>query len=150
MINLKTHKECAADDCTVVFKLYRTTDKYCSYECKKNNTTPTKSKNYTIPKQSKKMAALMPRYYKIRADFMNALDSQDCPVYPDKSISDVHHKKGRSPDAYADDWARENNIPLLLDVRFFLAVSRYGHDYIEANPKWAKEMGYSLDRLTKS
>jgi hypothetical protein len=37
---------------------------------------------------------------------------------------------------------------LLLDQRFWLAVSRKGHKAIEQNPEWAKKMGFSESRLT--
>lgn len=48
--------------------------------------------------------------------------------------SQVHHMKGRVGDR-------------LWDKRYFLAVnSTEIHDYIETHPKWAKKMGYSLDR----
>mgnify|MGYP003433518007 CR=1 FL=1 len=49
--------------------------------------------------------------------------------------TEIHHKKGRIGD-------------LLTDVRFFLAVCRSHHNYIEHNPAEAKEHGYSLSRLT--
>lgn len=60
--------------------------------------------------------------------------------------SDVHHKMGRV--GYADAWARENDIPLLLDVRYFLAVTRKGHQWIEdgANRKQALALGYIIPR----
>lgn len=50
---------------------------------------------------------------------------------------DVHHKKGKATEE------------LLLDPKFFLACCRKCHDIIEANPKWAKQMGFSLSRLAK-
>ena len=62
-----------------------------------------------------------------------------------EKATDIHHKMGRI--GYADEWARQENIPLLLDVRFWLAVSRKGHQMIEENPEWAKENNYSIDRL---
>lgn len=58
----------------------------------------------------------------------------------------VHHAKGRI--GYADDWARENEVPLLLDVRFFVALCFDAHRYAEENPEKAKEEGLSFDRLT--
>lgn len=61
---------------------------------------------------------------------------------------DVHHKMGRI--GYADEWAREKDISLLLDVRFFLAVTRQGHEWIELHPEAAKAKGYSLSRLAKN
>jgi len=61
--------------------------------------------------------------------------------------SDIHHKMGRT--GYADKWARDNDISLLIDARFFLAVSRTDHQWIELNPVKAKELGYSYSRLAK-
>ena len=48
----------------------------------------------------------------------------------------VHHKKGRIGD-------------LILDVEYFLPVCATCHDFIERNPKVAKERGWSLNRLSK-
>lgn len=48
--------------------------------------------------------------------------------------TEIHHKKGRIGD-------------LLTDERYFLAVCRSHHNYIELHPEEAKEKGYSLSRL---
>lgn len=146
MIKPKKTDICADDECENEFTKYRTTDKYCSYACKKKNTAAKPKKHYQIPKMSAKQKAKMAEYYVVRAEFLNSLTDLLCPVYPDKTVTDIHHKKGR--EGYADDWARRNNIPLLIDTRYFLAVSRLGHDKIEKNPTWAKKMGFSEDRLT--
>lgn len=137
---------CAADGCNNEFIKFRSTDKYCSLRCKLSSTPKKKKKHYVIPKKSAKKAAADIEYYKIRAEFLNNLKSKICPVFPAKLVTDIHHKKGRI--GFADEWAKENNIPLLIDTRFFLAVSRKGHEQIENNPIWAKENGFSLDRLT--
>lgn len=94
-----------------------------------------------IRRRSKKGAALERRYSSISKKFL--LD-KICPI-TGQPATEVHHKKGR--EGYADEWARINDIPLLIDERFFLGVSRTGHIKIEANPEWAKQMGYSVDRL---
>ena len=47
---------------------------------------------------------------------------------------DIHHKKGRLG-------------KLLTDKRYFLAVCRRDHDWIELNPKEAKKLGFSLNRI---
>ena len=51
-----------------------------------------------------------------------------------KDSTDIHHKKGRVGS-------------LLTDDNYFMAVCRGCHSEIELNPIWAKENGYSLDRL---
>jgi hypothetical protein len=62
------------------------------------------------------------------------------------STFDIHHKAGR--EGYADEWARQMGITKLLDVRFFLAVDRECHEWIELNPNAAKARGWSYGRLT--
>lgn len=98
-------------------------------------------KQYVIPKVSEKRKKLIPQYSKQKQEFIKG---KVCPVYPMEPIADIHHKKGR--EGYADQWARDNGITLLMDVRFWLAVSRKGHDWIENNPEKAKMMGYSMER----
>ncbi len=49
--------------------------------------------------------------------------------------TEIHHKKGRIGDN-------------LTDSNYFLAVCRNCHNWIEDNPKMAKEFGFSLDRLS--
>ena len=51
-----------------------------------------------------------------------------------KSV-EVHHKKGKIGN-------------LINDTRFFLATCRPDHEFIEEHPIWAKEKGYSLNRLS--
>lgn len=48
--------------------------------------------------------------------------------------TDVHHKKGRGI------W--------LLIVKFWIPACRCCHDYVGANPKWAIEHGFSINRIT--
>ena len=61
------------------------------------------------------------------------LQGKICPITGQKATQ-VHHKKGRTG-------------KLLTDVKYFLAVSAEGHKKIEENPVWAKEMGYSVNRI---
>jgi hypothetical protein len=56
-----------------------------------------------------------------------------CMVYPWLKAIEIHHKKGRGK--------------YYLDTSTWMAVSRKAHEEIEANPEWAKERGYSLERL---
>lgn len=72
------------------------------------------------------------------------IQGRPCAVYPNLKATQVHHKMGRI--GYADEWARQRGITLLLDERFWLPVSMKGHNRVELNPKWAREHGYSLPR----
>jgi hypothetical protein len=97
-----------------------------------------------IKKVSDKMAKALAEYSKMKKEWIKG---KRCAVFPEKWATDVHHKKGRV--GYADWWARQNNIPLLIDIRFWLPVSREGHTKIENLKGWALEKGYSLPRNEK-
>lgn len=145
----KTHRECANPDCDVVFKMYKTTDKYCRPGCRaavEGKQQPAQSKK-AINKKSQKQKILEGKYTVARIEFMGKPENQICPITK-RPATDVHHKMGRI--GFADQWARDNNIPLLIDTRFWIALSREGHKYVEEHPEWAKENGYSLSRLEKN
>lgn len=110
-----------------------------------------KRKEQRLPKQpreikkvSKKMADLMVRYVQQKKKF---LQGKFCAVFPDKPAITIHHMKGR--EGYADKWARDNDIPLLLDERYWFPASLEGHRFIEENRAWAEENGYTLSRSEK-
>jgi hypothetical protein len=148
-IKVKTHRDCKYSECKKPFKLHRTTDQYCSQKCEiADKGYPEKKPSTQIPKKSEKKQLADLRYIVVRREFLGKPENKICPVTK-QPTTEVHHKCGRRHDQYADEWARENNICLLIDVRFFLAVSRDGHEWIEANPTEAKELGYSVSRLEK-
>ena len=99
-----------------------------------------------IPKKTKKKTVEDLQYRVKRIEFLGKPENKKCPI-TGQQTTDVHHKKGRV--GFADQWARDNNISLTLDTRFWVALSRDGHRYVEDNPEWAKENGYSLSRHTK-
>ena len=98
-------------------------------------------KIYRISKVSVKRRIEARDYPKKKAEFMIG---KICPIYPHLKVEDIHHKKGR--DGFADQWAKDHGIILLMDVRFWLAVSRKGHTRIGLYPAWARQMGYNLPR----
>lgn len=83
-----------------------------------------------IRKLSKKRAAQNREYLKKRLLF---LEDKICPV-TGQPATEIHHMKGRTG-------------TLLTDENNWLAVSAAGHKKIEMNPNWAKENGYSKNRL---
>lgn len=97
-----------------------------------------------INKVSEKTAKKLSEYLQIKKEWIKG---KKCAVFPTHAAVDVHHMKGRV--GYADQWARQNNIPLLIDTRFWLPVSRDGHIEIENRKGWALKMGYSLPRNEK-
>lgn len=121
--------------------------KICELKHKSDQQKNTESKPVApIKRVSDKRAKEEREYSKKRKKWLRKPENKFCPVTGELATQ-VHHKKGRI--GFADDWARENNVPLLLDERFWLAVSDDGHKTIELNPGWAKDMGYSVPRLTE-
>jgi len=88
---------------------------------------------YRIPKVSKKRLAEDLQYKVLREEFLAKKENSICPIMKTKATT-VHHKKGRIGKLY-------------LDTRFWIGLSMEGHEMVEKNPEWAKENGYSLDRL---
>lgn len=88
---------------------------------------------YKIRSRSKKRSNQENQYTKLRKEFLARKENKICPITK-KPTTDIHHKKGRIGS-------------LLLDTRYWIALSREGHQKVENNPKWAKENGYSLSRL---
>ena len=74
------------------------------------------------------------QYSVLRTEFLGKKENQICPI-TGKLTTDIHHKKGRVGE-------------LFLDTKYWVALSREGHRFVEENPEWAKENGYSLNRLT--
>lgn len=95
-----------------------------------------------IPRRSQSMVIIMEEYNRRRPAFLH---KKKCAVYPALPATEIHHQKGR--EGYADDYARENDIPLILDERYWLPVSRKGHDKIGDNWQWAIDNGFSYERL---
>ena len=112
------------DKCKTHYWKYRS-------ELKKNTQKPKTRK--PISKISKKKKIELAKYTVLRIQFLGKPENRKCPITGEKT-TDIHHMKGRTGD-------------LFLDTRFWLAVSRNGHRMIEENPEWAKEKGYSLNRL---
>ena len=129
----------------VVWKQYNSLQKCNCDECKKlipkkvyvprkfNTNLKLKSLN-PIPKVSKKRQIENAKYSVLRIEFLGKIENRICPITK-QPTTDIHHKKGRIGS-------------LLLDTRYWIALSREGHKFVEENPEWAKENGYSLNRLT--
>lgn len=108
----------------------------------KNNKTGKNLKRSPIKKISPKMIPFLERYREKRDRYLE--EHTTCEVYDcGKPSNNLHHKKGRR--GYADDWARNNDIKLIEDERFFMACCETCHPQrIHEHPKWARKNGYLL------
>lgn len=72
-------------------------------------------------------------YAERRRSFLSLTENQWCPVAAGfgkkQRTTDVHHKAGREG-------------KMLNDERYWLAVSRAGHDWIHAHPGMARKAGW--------
>lgn len=91
-------------------------------------------KKVQIKKVSEKRKLENIIYQSERIKFLMLPENKVCPITKQQT-TDIHHKKGRIGSLY-------------LDKKYWIALSREGHKFVEENPKWAKENGYSLNRLS--
>ena len=128
-MKIRTTKFCKT--CGKEFKLFRTTDKYCSPECVENK--PQKKSVAPIKPVSDKMTKELAKYRRLRSQYLEA--TPNCEVRGcNRAATDIHHRRSRGI--------------YLCVVEYFLAVCRPCHLKIESEVIWAKEQGYSVDRLT--
>lgn len=76
---------------------------------------------------SSRRRKLQAAYAKLRKEFL--AKHPKCAVLPYLPATEIHHSRGR-------------NATLLLDTRFFVAVSRPGHAAINALPTYARQEGW--------
>jgi uncharacterized Zn finger protein (UPF0148 family) len=96
-----------------------------------------------IEKASVNMKGKLGKYAGKKARWIKG---KKCAVYPSQPATEIHHMMGRV--GFADEWARENDMPLMLDERFWLPVSHEAHVKITNDSKWAWENQYSFKRVT--
>lgn len=142
-------KTCAKEDCENEFIPRNLGQKHCSPKCMYADQKPKRKRIVTrtttqVFGTSKKQSSLDAKYSRERKAFLALPENRVCKI-TGLPTNEVHHAKGRR--GYADQWAKDNDVPLLLDKRFWKAVHHDAHEVIEKNPKWAKKHGYSYDRL---
>lgn len=128
----ETNAKCK--QCGTAFFKFNSLQKYCSPECTYKNQTSAPKKRKRIKYVGEKRKLETGIYLARRTHFLNRPENKFCPVFNHLNTTEVHHKKGRVGSLY-------------LDERYWLAVSRKGHQKIEMNPQWAKDKGFSLSRL---
>jgi len=111
--------------------------KKCDWHQKKrtDKKPPKPKKQKVIRFRSKKRAKEEEEYSRERKIFLGLPENQWCAVYPWLPAETVHHKMGRLG-------------KLLLDKRYWVALSLPGHIWVEEHPEEAKKRGLSLNRLS--
>lgn len=117
-------------ECGQGFKQYKSTDRFCSYECRKMYGKKANIKLKALNPISSKRQEQNVIYRKLKAEFMALPENKTCPV-TGKPTVDIHHK-----------FSGKDRAKYFLDVSTWLAVSREGHNWIHSFPKEARELGY--------
>lgn len=98
-----------------------------------------------IPKFSKKREKENREYTIKRLQFLAQPENLRCFIDGcNKRADTIEHTMGRK--GFADDWARENNVSLLLDVRFWKPCCNYHNLELERNPELSQK--YQLSKIT--
>lgn len=96
-----------------------------------------------INKVSDKRNVQLQDYAPLRDKYL--FDHPDCEYHGKGCASQVvHHAGGRV--GFIDDYAREHNIPALVDVRYFRALCHPAHEWATENSREAIEAGISVLR----
>lgn len=121
---------------------YRTTERYCSPICsyKDHVILPKKPINKFSKKRKKENA----QYLKKRKEFLSKPENRICYIGGCGEKADtIEHTKGRK--GFADDWAKQNNISLYLDERFWEPCCNNHNLELEINPELSKK--YQLSKI---
>lgn len=98
-----------------------------------------------IPKFSKKREKENREYTIKRLQFLAQPQNLRCFIDGcNKRADSIEHTRGRK--GFADDWARENNVSLLLDVRFWKPCCNEHNLELERNPELSQK--YQLSKIT--
>lgn len=138
-------KEKACRECGESFIPFNSLEKYCSYSCKKKHIKPNLKLKplYKIPKVSNKRKELNAIYEKVRIEVLSEAKFK-CFVDGCGNIATTaEHRMGRK--GFADEWARENNVPLLIDKRYLAACCLKHNLEMENNPELSKK--YQLSKI---
>lgn len=133
-------KQCKADGCTypVFGKGYCQNhqylrDDYKPYQWKPKKDTKPKPRK-PIRQVSKRREAQLAQYSLAKKVYMDKHTYCECQT-PEHACfnyaTEIHHKNGR-------------NGKRLIDIQYFMAICRTCHEWIHANPKKARELGYLI------
>lgn len=137
-IKPKKCRECG----TEFMPRYKTTERFCSPICAYKNKPNTK--HVPIKKRSKKRQKQELDYKRDRLEFLSSSENKMCFIDGcGKPANTIEHRKGRV--GYGDEWARENNIPLLLDKRFWAPCCLEHNLKLENDPEMSKK--YQLSKI---
>lgn len=109
--------------------------------CIHSKPQPKETKKYFIPKKSDKRKELDKVYESLRIKILSEAKFV-CFIEGCRNVANtLEHLAGRK--GFYDQWARDNNIPLLVDERFLRPCCIPHNGELETNPELAKKYQYS-------
>lgn len=126
-------KFCESEDCKIAEKEYQ-----------ENKTAKLKiKKTKQISKVSEKRKKINKIYETVRIEVLSEAKFK-CFIEGCKNVANtIEHTAGRI--GFYDDWARDNNIPLIIDKRFLKACCFKHNGELENNPELSKK--YQLSKI---
>ena len=132
--------------CGTEFKQYNSLNVYCSAACKFKYAKPINIKLKAmkpIPKVSEKRKVINKIYETVRIEVLTEAKFK-CFIDGCSNVANtIEHSAGRI--GFYDDWARDNNIPLIIDKRFLKACCLHHNGELENNPELSKQ--YQLSKI---
>ena len=102
-------------------------------------------KIYTISKFSEKRKKENPKYTVKRLQFLSQPENLQCFIEGCNNRADtIEHTRGRK--GYADEWARDNDITLYLDVRFWMPCCNFHNLELERNSELSEK--YQVSKIS--
>lgn len=159
----KTHRPCANKPCSKVIPY--TLEKYCSLDCKKADgafsppkprtsiskvftaikRTPLKRNTKPIAKRAKKAAKYDRQYTIVKLQVLAEANFKCFIKGCTRKANTIEHQRGRQWNVYFDDWARENDIPLLIDKRWLKPCCCQHNGELETNTELS--YNYQLSKI---
>ena len=98
---------------------------------------------YSIPKVSEKRKIINKIYETVRIEVLTEAKFKCFIDGCINVVNTIEHTAGRL--GFYDDWARDNNIPLIIDKRFLKACCLHHNGELENNPELSRK--YQLSKI---
>lgn len=116
---------------------YLAVEKDCQIKCE----TPISKNKNPVKKVSEKRKIINKQYEKIRIEILTEAKFK-CFIDGCTNVANtIEHTAGRK--GFYDKWAKDENIPLLIDKRFLKACCLKHNGELESNPELSKKYQYS-------
>lgn len=130
-------KDCKNPNCSNKFKQFNSLQKFCSPNCQTQVQGNKKIKQVSEKRKTEN------QIYSVRRQLF-LIQNPHCFIENcDRKATTVEHIKGRK--GFADDFARDNNISLFIDERFWKPCCWEHNIELENNPELSKK--YQLSKI---